>query len=69
MNILKELRIENGFTHQEMANTLGISKAFYWQLENKKRTLSYMMSIKIANIFNKKPDEVFYTTYKNKEDN
>ena len=56
MNILKDLRIKNNYTYQQMANFLGISKTYCWQLENKKRTLSYKMAIKIASIFNKKPD-------------
>ncbi len=65
MNKLKEFRIKNKFTHQDMSTFLDISKAFYWQLESKKRNLSYKMAIKIANIFNKEPDEIFYKDYKN----
>jgi putative transcriptional regulator len=49
-----------------MANFLDISKAFYWQIENKKRTLSYKMAVKIASIFHKLPDEIFYDEFKNK---
>ena len=60
MIILKELRLKNNFTHQDMGNFLGISKAFYWQLENKKRNLSYKMALRIAGIFNLKPDDIFY---------
>jgi len=61
------LRLKERFTHQDMANFLNISKAFYWQIENKKRTLSYKMAVKIADVFHKKPDEIFYDEFKNKD--
>lgn len=67
MEILKTLRSKEHYTHQDMANLLGISKAFYWQLENRKRTLSYRMAVNIASIFNKRPDELFYDEFKNKD--
>ncbi len=60
MKILKTLRKDNRYTYQDIANILNISKAFYWQIENEKRRLSYELAIKIALIFNKKPDEIFY---------
>lgn len=61
--ILKELRIEKGYNYKQMAEILGISKSFYWQLENKKRRLTYEMAIKIASVFRKKPDDIFYYEY------
>lgn len=60
MNYLKEIRIKNNYSMQNMADMLGISKTFYWQLETKNRRLSYDMACKIANIFNLKPDALFY---------
>ncbi len=63
MNKLKEYRTNNNFTFQQMANFLNISKTFYWQLENKQRRLKYDMAIKIATIFNLKPDELFYEDF------
>lgn len=66
-NKLKELRIKKKYTTEDMAEKLGISKPFYCQLENRNRKLSYPMAIKIAQIFKKKPDYVFYDDYK--EDN
>lgn len=60
MKKLSELRKANNFSYQYMANELNISKPFYWQIENDQRRLSYIMAIKIANIFNMKPDELFY---------
>lgn len=50
-----------------MADYLNISKTFYWQLENNKRTLSYNMAIKIANVFRLEPDDIFLEEYKKKE--
>lgn len=66
MKKLKELRKANRLTHQMMADSLNISKAFYWQLENNKRKLSYSMAVKIANILHTKPDDLFYEEFNNK---
>ncbi len=57
---LKTLRVQNGFTYQDMADKLGICKAFYWQIEHQNRRLSYPLAKKIAAIFDLKPDEIFY---------
>ena len=64
MKRLKELRIINGLTVIEISKTIGISPTYYWQIENKKRRMYYELAIKIAKVFNKKPDEVFYEEYK-----
>ena len=63
MERLKELRLENKFTNQFMADILGISKPYYWQLEHDQKRLSYDMAVKIAGIFNIKPDELFYDEF------
>ena len=47
---------------------LKISKSFYWQIENKKRRLSYDIAVKIANIFGTKPDNIFYEEYSKKQE-
>ena len=60
MNCLKVLREEKGLNYQEIANLLGISKAYYWQIEHKNRRLYYDMAKKIAEIFKLKPDDIFY---------
>lgn len=64
MNKLQEYRLMNNYSCQYMADQLNISKSFYWQIENKKRRLSYEFALKIANIFNTTPDEIFYEEYK-----
>ena len=67
MNKLKNIRNNNKLTCQDIADKLNISKCFYWQIENDKRKLSYEMAVKIAKIFNKKPDDIFYEDYKSLE--
>ncbi len=65
MNLkLKQLRQKKGYTTTYMAEQLKISKPFYSQLENDKRTLSYKMAIKIADILKTKPDKLFYDEFK-----
>ena len=51
MRELKRRRLEGKYTCKHMAELLGISKPYYWQIENGKRRLSYAMAIKISNIF------------------
>ena len=63
-NKLKLLRKEYRLTMEDMAIKLGISKPYYFQLENKQRRLFYETAIKIAAIFNCKPDEIFFDEYK-----
>ena len=64
MKKLKELRITTGLTVVEISKLVGISPTYYWQIENKKRRMYYELAVKIAKVFNKKPDEVFYEEYK-----
>ena len=60
LNKLRETRLKHNYTHQQMADFLNISKPFYWQIETEKRSFKYSMAVKIAAIFNMKPDEIFY---------
>lgn len=60
---LKELRYKKKLTNKDMAERLGISKPFYCQIENGSRRLSYDMAVRIAEIFGKKPDKLFYDDY------
>ena len=41
---LKNLRVKNGFTYQEMADKLKICKAYYWQIEHNNRRLQYQLA-------------------------
>ena len=63
MDKLKELRHKKGWTCDDMATMLNISKAYYWQLENGKRRLFYFLAIRIAKLFELKPDELFYKDF------
>lgn len=63
MKTLKELRIKNNLSIVEMAKLVGISPTYYWQIENKTRRLYYELAIKIAKIFKKKPDDIFFDEY------
>lgn len=67
INYLQELREKKNLSYEEMAYQLGISKSYYWQIEHKNRRLSYEMAKNIANIFNLKPDDIFYEDYESKE--
>ena len=60
MNKLKNLRLLHNLTIKEMAKLIGVSPAYYWQIENEKRNLYYKLAIKIAKVFNLKPDDIFY---------
>ena len=63
MKKLKELRKKYNYTIAKMAELVGISPTYYWQIENKKRGLYYTVAIKIAKVFNMKPDEIFYDVF------
>ena len=60
---LRDLRLEKGYTVDYMASILNLSKTFYWQIEHGDRRLSYITAIKIANVFNLKPDDLFYDDF------
>ena len=61
---LQSLRKEKNMSYEEVANKLGICKAYYWQIENGNRRLYYDLALKIAKVFELKPDELFYDYYK-----
>lgn len=58
---LRDLRLEKGYSYQQMAEKIGICKAYYWQLEHNNRRLYYDIAVKIAKIFDLKPDDIFYS--------
>lgn len=61
---LQELRRNSNMSYEAVANAVGICKAYYWQIENGNRRLYYDLALKIAKVFGKKPDEIFYDYYK-----
>ena len=66
MGNLKNIRITNNLTCQNMADTLKISKSYYWQIENNSRKLSYEMAVRIASVFKTTPDKIFYNEDKSR---
>lgn len=57
---LREIRKQHGYTCGYMADILKITKAYYSQIETGARNLSYNRAVLIAQVFNLKPDEIFY---------
>ena len=49
-------------TH-DMSQRMGLSKSMYNYLETGKKRLSYEQAIKISEILNTTPDELFYEDY------
>lgn len=60
---LQIIRNDKNITYKNMAELLGVSKTYYWQIENGKRRLTYEFAKKIANILNLKPDDIFYEEF------
>jgi putative transcriptional regulator len=56
---LKGIRNKEDLTYQEVANQVGISKEYYWMIENGKRRLTYELAVKIAKVFKSSPDYIF----------
>lgn len=69
MEVLKQYRIKHKLSYKDMSTKLGISKTFYWQIENDKRRLSYNRAMEIAKIFNTTPDQLFYEDIVNQKSN
>ena len=58
--VLKELRLQKGYTVNYMSEKTKLSRSFYWQIENGERRLTYENAKIIASVFNLKPDDLFY---------
>ncbi|WP_017728799.1 helix-turn-helix domain-containing protein [Halalkalibacterium ligniniphilum] len=63
-NRLKNLRNNNGYTQQEMANRLGITRQAYGKYENSQAEPDIKTLKKIAEIFNVKTDYLLGRTDK-----
>ena len=66
---LRELRVKNKYTSQQMADKLGISKSFYSQIETGSRRLTYNMAVRISAILKRNPDFIFFEDETNKINN
>lgn len=58
-NKLKELRISEGLTQQELSMRLGISRVNYTRYETDKVRPDYETLIKLADFYNVSLDEIF----------
>ncbi|UII56679.1 helix-turn-helix domain-containing protein [Cytobacillus spongiae] len=56
---LKRMRTKDNLTYKQVADLVGISKEYYWMIENGKRRLTYEHAVKIAKVFNVSPDHIF----------
>lgn len=57
---LREIRQQNHLTCQQVADQVGITRQYYWYLENGYRNLSYDLACKIASVFKTTPDYIFW---------
>ncbi|MCI8671351.1 MAG: helix-turn-helix transcriptional regulator [Bacilli bacterium] len=60
---LQNLRKENNMSYETVAKSVGICKAYYWQIENGNRRLYYDLALRIARVFDKRPDDIFFEYY------
>ena len=60
LETLRRARKEFNYSVDDMTKILGISKSYYYQIENNNRKLDYIMAIRISSIFGLKPDDMFY---------
>ncbi len=57
---LQEYRKKRNVTREMLANALGVSRVYIWQIEKGKRRLTYDLAFKIASYLKTKPDVLFY---------
>ena len=60
---LKMKRAGMKYSFLDMSRMLGVSKTYYWQIENRQRRLTYDMAKKISKILKTKPDNLFYNEF------
>ncbi len=60
MYVLKQHRLNKGYSCETMSRKLGICKTYYWQIEQGKRRITYDLAIKMAEIFKSTPDTLLY---------
>lgn len=56
----REIRKQKGLNLEDIASKLNVSKAYVSMMETGKRSLDYLMAIKMAEIFDRKPDDIFF---------
>ena len=51
MSQLKQIRLKNKWTQQYVADKVGITKSAYSNIENKNRSPSWKVAIRLENLF------------------
>ena len=57
---LSIIRKEKGYTQEKLAEVLGVSKQFIWDIENGRREISDKLAFLISEILETKPDKLFW---------
>ena len=58
-NRVKELRIERGWTQQELADRVGVSRQSINSIERQRYEPSLTLALKFAQVFKRPTDEIF----------
>lgn len=58
-NRVKELRVERGWTQQELADAVGVSRQSINSIERQRYEPSLALALKFARIFGHSTDEIF----------
>jgi transcriptional regulator with XRE-family HTH domain len=62
LNKIKELRTEKGYTLENVASELGVSKQYIYKLEHGIRNIPLKRAVELARIFNVSIDELIGKT-------
>ena len=66
---LKEIRLKKGFTHKSLAETIGIDRASYTNIELGKKNPSFSLVMKIKKALEYENDDIFLNQMCLKETN
>lgn len=66
---LKKLRLESGFSCQQMAEQMGLTKATYYKKEQGQIKISLFDAKKISNILGHSIDNIFFYSDSRADDN
>lgn len=64
LNRLREERKKNKLNTTKVAKFLGISQSMYSYIEIGRERLSYDIAVKLGDLFNLSPDELFFDDFK-----
>ena len=60
---LREERKKKGWLIKDVAKIVGVSNSMYGYIESGDKRLSYDMAVKLADLFECTPDELFYKDF------